>query len=186
MKQDRFLNVQGWWDEKFQGAKSFLDPLLPDEMKQTLNEKKEYGELVAFRSKSKRALSNYIKGMSGVAVSDKEATRLMAGFPNPKDNPVGFDAKMSNLINELETRHRIYYQLMANGFEGDQEERLNAIDRALLIDDGTLPPDDELDKIGAYIANTQKLDLQKPEDLKKVSLMMNSMGFFPKREKGDK
>ncbi len=66
----------------------------------------------AFKRTVMEQLSLFINELSGAAVSEQEAERLMKAMPNLNDSPTEFKAKYDSLINQLESK--------VKSFAGDQ------------------------------------------------------------------
>jgi hypothetical protein len=104
---------------------------LTDEMKA------ELGEFTSFKSNSLGMLNEYIKSITGAAMTNAEAERLRKTMPDPEnDSPTEFMSKLENVYDQtLVARQRASYML-ENGLTLEQtslEETRN------LITDGTLP-----------------------------------------------
>jgi len=71
-------------------------------------EKKDLREYTKFKRDSIATLNNYIKQITGAAMSNEEAKRLMKGMPNPGvklfdgDSPTEFKAKMDGVMQSLD------------------------------------------------------------------------------------
>lgn len=99
--------------------------------------KAELSEFTSFKSNSLSMLNEYIKSITGAAMTNAEAERLRKTMPDPEnDSPTEFLAKLQNAYDQtLVARQRAMYML-DNGLTLDQtslEETRN------LITDGTLP-----------------------------------------------
>lgn len=99
--------------------------------------KAELGEFTSFKSNSLGMLNEYIKSITGAAMTNAEAERLRKTMPDPEnDSPTEFMSKLENVYDQtLVARQRASYML-ENGLTLEQtslEETRN------LITDGTLP-----------------------------------------------
>lgn len=99
--------------------------------------KAELAEFTSFKSNSLGMLNEYIKSITGAAMTNAEAERLRKTMPDPEnDSPTEFMSKLQNVYDQtLVARQRASYML-ENGLTLEQtslEETRN------LITDGTLP-----------------------------------------------
>lgn len=83
-----------WWS----GIKASAGRNLPE------GERKSLEEFSAYRRNAINALNEYIKSITGAAMSNAEAERILKGMPNPGqgifdgDDPVSFKAKLDDTI----------------------------------------------------------------------------------------
>jgi outer membrane lipoprotein SlyB len=84
----------------------------------TGKEKRDLGDFVSFRTESLDFLNNYLKNMSGVAISEKEMARLQKTMPNPGDSPTTYINKLKTVRNKIEKKMILWAVLKQKGFEG--------------------------------------------------------------------
>jgi hypothetical protein len=71
-------------------------------------EKQKLSEYTSFKRDSISSLNNYIKDITGAAMSVQEAERLIKGMPNPGmgmfdgDSPTEFKSKMNSVLGNLD------------------------------------------------------------------------------------
>jgi hypothetical protein len=104
----------GKYDDKFLKGKNKLGYKLDafkekwDLGKVTDSEKKDVEEYTAFRRDAISSLNNYIKQVTGAAMSELEAKRLMKAMPNPGigtfdgDSPTEFKTKLDGVMQNLD------------------------------------------------------------------------------------
>jgi len=90
---------------------------------------KDDPEISAFRSRVGEQLATYIKSISGAAVSEPEAQRLIANMPTMYDSDEVFMAKAKRLLEDLKKDKEIYLKDLQTqgkktvGFQGGLDEK---------------------------------------------------------------
>lgn len=88
----------------------------------------ELSNFAAFRADSLNNLNNYIKEITGAAMTDSEAKRIIAAMPNPGegifdgDSPPVFMAKLKAVKTNMQLGIARYSYLRTQGFNGSVEE----------------------------------------------------------------
>ncbi len=99
----------------------------------TEGEKTKLAEYTAFKRDSIAALNNYIKQITGAAMSAEEATRLMKGMPNAGvgmfdgDSPTQFKAKMDGTLQALDRVTARDNYVLKNGLKSFSEVSLDSM-----------------------------------------------------------
>jgi hypothetical protein len=94
---------------------------------------KQLGDYAVFRATALDNLSQYIKEITGAAMTDAEAKRITESMPNPGqgifdgDNKTDFQAKLKMRINDVKMSFARYNYLRKQGFGGNVEEMARAI-----------------------------------------------------------
>jgi hypothetical protein len=97
-----YLGVYRQAKEKWKKFKSKIGIGLSEE------EKKERSKYVKFSRNTSNFLNQYLKSQSGVAISDREAKRLMKAMPTMNDDAVEYMAKFEEVRSDLERARLIY------------------------------------------------------------------------------
>lgn len=109
------------WSEMLDSFNAGRSSLTPDQTK-------ELAEFSAFRSNSLNNLNAYIKEITGAAMTNAEADRIMKAMPNPGDgvlngdSPTVFKAKLDSAIKSAKMALARYNYLRKNGFSGSADD----------------------------------------------------------------
>jgi hypothetical protein len=82
----------------------------------------EFSDYVDFQRKTVVNLNNYIKEMTGAAMAEAEAQRLMRGVPNTDDGPEAFRRKLNGTLEDTKLVILRMAMLKKQGFKGPIEE----------------------------------------------------------------
>lgn len=99
----------------------------------TPEQQKSLAEFAAFRATSIGNLNQYIKDITGAAMTNAEADRIMKAMPNPGagimdgDDPVSFKAKLDVAIRDAKHSIARYNFLRTQGFKGTVEQAAAAM-----------------------------------------------------------
>jgi BMFP domain-containing protein YqiC len=97
-------------------------------------DKKKLAEYTSFKRDSISSLNNYIKQITGAAMSEQEAKRLMKGMPNPGigmfdgDSPTEFKAKMDAILASLDRVTARDNYILKNGLKSFSAVSLDSMD----------------------------------------------------------
>jgi hypothetical protein len=149
-----FRGAQAWstLKDKFGG--------LPDDQKKIL------GEYSAFRQNAVDNLNRTIKEITGAAMAESEAQRIIAGLPNAGtgvfdgDSPTEFQAKLDNSMKQVKLVEARAVYMKKNG--------LSLKDIPL----SNMPQ--VINDRAKQIAKEQGLDVNKPEDQQRIKMQLSS------------
>lgn len=78
-------------------------------------------EFSTFQRRAMSNLNQYLNELSGAAITEQEAKRLTQAMPDPqKDDPIDFESKMRDVIEESKLSISRYNYLLANGWTEEQ------------------------------------------------------------------
>ena len=130
----------GKYEEKFLKGKNKLGYSL-DAFKEkwdigqvTDSEKKDVEEYTAFRRDAISSLNNYIKQVTGAAMSELEAKRLMKAMPNPGigmfdgDSPTQFKTKLDGVMQNLDRVIARNNYIQKHGLSSIEDVGLDSMD----------------------------------------------------------
>lgn len=114
------------WNELMDSFSSTRKSLTPEQRGQLAN-------FAAYRADALNNLNQYIKEITGAAMTNAEAERIMRAMPNPGDgvfngdSPTVFKAKLDAALRNSKLAIARYHYLSANGFPGSVEEMARAL-----------------------------------------------------------
>jgi hypothetical protein len=94
----------------------------------TPDQERSLAEFSAFRADAINNLNQYIKEITGAAMTNAEAARIMRAMPNPGegifdgDSPVQFKSKLDAAVYNSKLAIARYNYMRANGFTGNADE----------------------------------------------------------------
>lgn len=89
-----FLTAQGRMSRLFAKGKDYVGASTPEEQKYL-------SDFTAFRSNTLDSLNRYIKEITGAAMTNTEAERIMSAMPTPDDSPSEFSSKWDATMTQL-------------------------------------------------------------------------------------
>jgi len=78
-------------------------------------EKNALAEFTNFKTSTLKNLNEEIKRITGAALSESEAERIIASLPNMDDDPVAFKAKLDASIADIQAKIKRKYGLLSSG-----------------------------------------------------------------------
>jgi hypothetical protein len=102
------------WMDSFKSGRASLTP----------EQRQDLAGFARFKQESLANLNQYIKEITGAAMTDAEARRIVAALPNPGqgvfdgDSPTVFQAKLQNALANAKMAVARYRHLRTNGFTG--------------------------------------------------------------------
>ena len=94
-------------------------------------ETQELSDYVSWRASTMRSVNQYISDMTGTAMGEKEAARLMATIPNLDASPIEFNALINNVMDEAERALNLYETQRRVGPNPTQEDLAHYTDAQL-------------------------------------------------------
>lgn len=89
-----------------------------------------HADYTRYRQDAFTNMNQYIKDMTGAAMSEQEAVRLRKGIPDPeKDGPTAFQAKLENSSAQADLAHARMNYLLRKGFQGKAWESGVSLER---------------------------------------------------------
>jgi hypothetical protein len=89
-----------------------------------------HAEYTQYRQEAFTNMNQYIKDMTGAAMSEQEANRLRKGIPDPeRDGPTAFEAKTENLMAQSDLASARMNYLLKKGFQGKPWESGVSLER---------------------------------------------------------
>lgn len=95
MYNPSFLTAEGRFKDAVLTGKDFL------QMGMSPEEREFYTKRNEFMTGAYRQINQYIKDITGAALSEAEAKRIMAGAPNPNDPPARYAAKLRATVRDV-------------------------------------------------------------------------------------
>jgi len=114
------------WNELMDSFSSTRKSLTPEQRGQLAN-------FAAYRADALNNLNQYIKEITGAAMTNAEAERIMRAMPNPGDgvfngdSPTVFKAKLDAALRNSKLAIARYHYLSTNGFPGSVDEMARAL-----------------------------------------------------------
>jgi hypothetical protein len=99
----------------------------------TAEQKTQLADFSAYRADALNNLNQYIKEITGAAMTNAEAERIMRAMPNPGDgvfngdSPTVFKAKLDAALRNSKLAIARYHYLSTNGFPGSVDEMARAL-----------------------------------------------------------
>lgn len=99
----------------------------------TVEQKTQLADFSAYRADALNNLNQYIKEITGAAMTNAEAERIMRAMPNPGDgvfngdSPTVFKAKLDAALRNSKLAIARYHYLSTNGFPGSVDEMARAL-----------------------------------------------------------
>lgn len=102
---------------------NMLDSFGPTRGAVSPQQRERMGEYAKFQTEAIQGLNQYIKDMTGAAMTIQEAERLSKGVPNPeKDSPTQFKSKLLASTEALDLAWARRTYMLKNGFKGGPEQ----------------------------------------------------------------
>jgi hypothetical protein len=109
---------------------SWVDSIGPLRHKIPPAMRQSHAEYTQYRQDAFTNMNQYIKDMTGAAMSEQEAVRLRKGIPDPeKDGPTAFQAKLENSSAQADLAHARMNYLLRKGFQGKAWESGVSLER---------------------------------------------------------
>lgn len=109
---------------------SWLDSIGPLRDKIPPAERQRHADYTRYRQEAFMNMNQYIKDMTGAAMSEMEANRLRKGIPDPeRDGPTAFQAKLENSTAQADLAMARHTYLMRKGFQGNPWESGVSLER---------------------------------------------------------
>lgn len=109
---------------------SWIDSIGPLRDKIPPAERQRHAEYTRYRQEAFMNMNQYIKDMTGAAMSEQEANRLRKGIPDPeRDGPTAFQAKMENSSAQADLAMARHNYLLRQGFQGKPWESGVSLER---------------------------------------------------------
>lgn len=109
---------------------SWLDSIGPLRDKIPPAERQRHADYTRYRQEAFMNMNQYIKDMTGAAMSEQEANRLRKGIPDPdRDGPTAFQAKMEQSSAQADLAMARHTYLLRKGFQGNPWESGVSLER---------------------------------------------------------
>lgn len=115
----KFLTIE---NKAKQYGVSWLDSFETTRGKIPADAAKDFERFTVFKQDTLGNLNQHIKEMTGAAMSEQEAKRLMAAMPNMEDSPRQFQAKLGRVSEQSQLAMARLSYLRKNGFAGPVTE----------------------------------------------------------------
>jgi hypothetical protein len=109
---------------------SWIDSIGPLRDKIPPAERQRHADYTRYRQEAFMNMNQYIKDMTGAAMSEMEANRLRKGIPDPeRDGPTAFQAKMEQSSAQADLAMARHTYLLRKGFQGSPWESGVSLER---------------------------------------------------------